>query len=90
MNISKVLNAWADGKAGSTANGSLSTDGDNLYSYELRIGKTVWTEFDPFEHGTLIIGDFTASGKYYSQTTSTHVNRAWRETGAQLVDTSAI
>lgn len=71
MNKSQVINAWANGRSARTANGSLtaSTDG-TLRSYNLIIG--IHTE------NGFIVGDFTASGTYYSNTTSTHVGNALR------------
>ena len=69
MKKSQVINAWANGRSARTANGSLtaSTDG-TLRSYDLIIG--IHTE------NGFIVGDFTASGEYYSNTTSTHVGNA--------------
>ena len=71
MNKSQVINAWANGRNGRTGNGSLtaSTDG-TLRSYNLVIGKRT-------DNG-LIVGNFTASGEFYSMTTSHHVSNARR------------
>ena len=69
MNKSQVITAWADGRIARTQNGSLSAASDGtLYSYNLPIGARVDNE--------LIVGDYTASGTYFSQTTSTHVGNA--------------
>ena len=51
--------------------GALTTDGHNLYSYGLIIGR--WYGGKPF------VFDYTATGgAYYSQTTSQHVGLAKR------------
>ncbi|MEK9770112.1 MAG: hypothetical protein VW683_14450 [Betaproteobacteria bacterium] len=69
MTKEQVINAWIEGKYARTPNGSLSSDSrGNLRSYNLIIG--IHTE------NGFIVGDFTASGEYYSQTTSTHVGNA--------------
>ena len=69
MNKSQVINAWQDGRIARTANGSLSAASDGtLRSYNLTIGARV--------DGELIVGDYTASGEYISNTTSTHVGNA--------------
>lgn len=81
MNKSQVITAWANGRYGRTANGSLTASIDGtLRSYNLVIGMRT-------DNG-LIVGDFTASGKYYSNTTSTHVGDARRV--ARVVDTSEV
>jgi hypothetical protein len=69
MNKSQVITAWVNGRSARTPNGSLtaSTDG-TLRSYNLIIG--IHTE------NGFIVGDFTASGEYHSNTTSTHVGNA--------------
>ena len=69
MNKSQVINAWQSGRIARTANGSLSAASDGtLRSYNLPIGAKV--------DGELIVGDYTSSGTYFSQTTSTHVGNA--------------
>ena len=65
----EVANAWAAGTPGKS--GTLTTDGSVLRSYKLQIG---YTRGD----GTKVLLDYTASGKYVSQTTSTHVGLALR------------
>jgi hypothetical protein len=66
----QVVNAFLNGRAARA--GALTTDGTNLYSYSLVIGK--WYGGKPF------VFDYTATGgAYYSQTTSQHVGRAKRE-----------
>tara|TARA_R100000808_G_C2089563_1_gene110473 strand:- start:463 stop:753 length:291 start_codon:yes stop_codon:yes gene_type:complete len=66
-----VVRAWSRGRVASTKN--LTSDGKNLYSYQLRIGYTrVGTEIR-------VVLDYTApAGHFRSQTTSQHVNLAKR------------
>ena len=81
MNKSQVITAWANGRYGRTGNGSLTADSNGqLRSYNLVIGMRT-------DNG-LIVGDFTASGSFYSMTTSHHVGNARRV--AKLVDTSEV
>ena len=69
MNKSQVISAWANGHNARTANGSLTASSDGtLRSYNLIIG--IRTNLG------LVVGDYTASGEYHSQTTSTHVGNA--------------
>ena len=64
----EVVNNWAQGNEGFTR--ALRTDGNNLYSYNLRIGITG-------PDSEKIVFDFTSGGgKFMSQTTSTHVGLA--------------
>ena len=63
----RVIFSWMSGKPFEVAN--LSTDGLNLYSYELCIG-------DTDKKGNKIVYDYTAKGVFCSITTSTHVNKA--------------
>ena len=74
MNNSQVLNAFLAGRDGSSKNGAFSTDGRALYSYRLRIATHMGDE--------IAVGDYTASGSYYSQTTSKHVGYARSLPGA--------
>ncbi len=70
MKNEDVAYAWAHGRKASAAN--LSTDGRNLYSYNLLIGYTNGV-------GDSVARDYTASGGgFYSVTTSTHVGHAKR------------
>ena len=69
MNKSQVISAWQSGRIARTANGSLSAASDGtLRSYNLPIG--IHTA------NGLIVGNFTASGEFYSMTTSHHVSNA--------------
>ena len=63
-----VAEAWALGKPARNHNGTLTTDGTRIYSYELQIG-------DTSESGKKIVRDYTAKGSYgfRSMTTSQHV-----------------
>jgi hypothetical protein len=72
MNKSQVISAWANGRSGRTGNGSLTASIDGtLRSYNLVIGRHTIG-------GTRLVGDFTASGTFYSMTTSHHVSNARR------------
>ena len=65
----EIGKAWAAGKAAHAAN--FSTDGNDIYSYQLKIGHTYG--------GKKIAIDYTKSGgQYFSQTTSKHVSIAKR------------
>jgi hypothetical protein len=68
MRNSKVAEAWANGDSAASQN--MSTDGVDLYSYNLKIASRV--------DGLTRIWDYTASGSFKSQTTSTHVGHALR------------
>ena len=62
-----VVRCWKRGNRGQNKN--LTTDGINLYSYNLKIGYT--------ENGKKIAIDHTAGGgSFYSSTTSRHVSYA--------------
>ena len=70
----EVVNNWSQGHEGFTR--SLKTDGNNLYSYNLRIGITG-------PNSEKIVFDFSSGGgKFMSQTTSTHVGLARRHADA--------
>ena len=63
----QVITAWTKGQAARAKN--LWTDGENLYSYSLVIGKN--------KAGESIVFDYTSrGGAYCSQTTSSHVGLA--------------
>lgn len=67
---SQVADAWSKGKRASSLN--MSTDGKNIFSYWLRIGKTSDT-------GDKIAFDYTAKGgAFYSRTTSKHCGYSQR------------
>jgi len=60
--------------------GRIWTDGENLFSYGLKIGETRGAQ--------KVVFNYTASGEYRSQTTSTHVRLAER-CGAKLIEVGA-
>jgi hypothetical protein len=76
MTNEQVVRAWVAGGRASNGRGSLTTDGIHLLSYDLVIGD--------IRQGCVF--NYTASGEYYSQTTSAHVGLALRISG---LDTSA-
>ena len=57
--------------------GRIWTDGENLFSYGLKIGETRGAQ--------KVVFNYTASGEYRSKTTSTHVRLAER-CGAKLIE----
>ncbi len=57
--------------------GNLMTDGNDLFSYGLKIGET--------RVGYKVVFNYTASGEYQSKTTSKHVRLAER-CGAKLIE----
>lgn len=67
MRNENVIKAWINGQRASA--GNLSTDGSNLYSYNLLIGSG---------SGSAIFNHTAGGGSYYSQTTSAHVGLAKR------------
>jgi len=60
--------------------GRIWTDGQDLYSYDLKIGETRGIQ--------KVVFNYTAKGEYQSQTTSTHVRLAER-CGAKLIEVGA-
>ena len=67
MRNREVVNFWARSRSARNHEGSLSSDGPRLYSYNKMIG---YTEND----GRKVIIDYTApNGKFLSHTTSCHV-----------------
>ena len=67
-----VIDCWTKGQAAHSAKRALTTDGESLYSYGLKIGARL-------ESGICIVADYTAStGSLQSQTTSCHVGLAAR------------
>jgi hypothetical protein len=64
-----VIAAWQRGAPARNGRGSLTTDGDGLYSYGLKIGMRAGN--------TLVVADYTAgTGSFQTQTTSCHVGLA--------------
>ena len=73
----QVINAWNRGQAGKA--GALTTDGTRLWSYRLCIGRSD-------ENGNKIVFDFTSKGgQSVSQTTSSHVGLAKRNSSAEVM-----
>ena len=70
MKNAHAIYCWQGGRA--NASGNLTSDGRNLYSYQLRIGFTL-------DDGRLAVIDYTApAGHFKSVTTSGHANAAKR------------
>ena len=77
-NNSNVAKYWACNLPAHSNNKQFTTDGSNLYSYNLLIGATIDDQ--------KIVFDFTApAGHMVSSTTSTHVGRA-RRYADQIMD----
>lgn len=70
MRNAEVCYQWFNGLSGKSDNGNLSTDGHNLYSYQMLIGITTK---DNEKHVLNVRGEFR-----YSVTTSQHVGLAAR------------
>lgn len=69
MKNSDVAKAWAEGRKARVRH--MSTDGNDLFSYWLKIGETL-------DDGRKIVYNYTASGEFHSPTTSSHVGYANR------------
>jgi hypothetical protein len=74
MRNEQVIMAWVNGQVARNGRGSLTSDGTHLLSYDLVIG----------DSGKNQVFDYTASGEYYSQTTSRHVGLALQVSGFEL------
>ena len=73
-----VISAWKIGLSARNSRGTLYTDGERLYSYQLHVGTRL-------KSGATVLGDFTAGADgYHSQTTSCHIGLAKRG-GVDLV-----
>ena len=69
MKNADIIKSWIASMPASSYNGNLRTDGNSLWSYNLKIGTTV--------RHCKVVADYTAkSGRFYSKTTSCHVNSA--------------
>ncbi len=77
VNNSGVVRAWKEGHAAENGRQTLCTDGVSLWSYDLKIGHRL-------DSGVTVLADYTASGRYRSQTTSCHIGLA-RRTGINLM-----
>ena len=83
MNNEKVVQNWRDGKKGKSGNGNLSTDGSNLYSYKMLIGKTETGQIHKATNGEIYKSNYkyaldVTSPDFYSVTTSRHCSLAKR------------
>lgn len=68
MQNKEVISKWANGQAAKSAN--LRSDGDNLFSYSLKIGSA---------SGRVVYNYMSAGGgEFISRTTSQHVSLAKR------------
>lgn len=65
MTNENVIIAWTKGQAAKSLN--MSTDGNDLFSYRLKIGTG---------GGSVIYNHTAGGGSFYSQTTSCHVGLA--------------
>mgnify|MGYP003128386584 CR=1 FL=1 len=75
MKNNQVIEAFICGRKGRA--GRLRTDGQTLYSYELKIGETRGAQ--------KVVFNYTEKGDYQSHTTTRHVNAAKRA-GALLIE----
>jgi len=76
-NNSGVVRAWKEGHTAENGKQTLHTNGVSLWSYDLKIGHRL-------DSGVTVLADYTASGRYRSQTTSCHIGLA-RRTGVNLM-----
>jgi len=68
----QVVEAWKSGATARNGRHTLWTNGESLWSYQVRIGTRL-------PSGATILADFTASSdSFVSQTTSCHVGIAYR------------
>ena len=75
MKNKEAVQAFIRGHQGQA--GRIWTDGDNLFSYGLKIGETRGAQ--------KVVFNYTVSGEYRSKTTSVHVRLAER-CGAKLIE----
>ena len=69
-NNAGVIDLWKRGYEASSHNGALTSNGVDLFSYNLKIGHRSGT-------GVCVVGDYTSpGGGFHSNTTSTHVGKA--------------
>jgi len=66
-----VIALWAEGRDARNHKSTLKAIDGNLYSYNVKIGSRT-------EGGQCVVVDYTASGRFLSQTTSCHVGQAKR------------
>ena len=78
MTNKQVVQSFIRGRRGRA--GHIRTDGQDLFSYDLKIGET--------RGGQKIVFNYTRSGHFESQTTSKHVRLA-EQCGAKLIEVGA-
>ncbi len=66
-----VIALWAEGREARNHKNTLKAIDGDLYSYNVKIGSRT-------EGGQCVVADYTASGRFLSQTTSCHVGQAKR------------
>ena len=66
-----VVALWAEGRDARNHKSTLKAINGNLYSYHVKIGSRT-------EGGQCVVVDYTASGRFLSQTSSCHVGQAKR------------
>ena len=66
-----VLALWAEGRDARNHKNTLKAIDGDLFSYNVKIGSRT-------EGGQCVVVDYTASGRFLSQTTSCHVGQAKR------------
>ncbi|MCP4923190.1 MAG: hypothetical protein GY915_04040 [bacterium] len=76
MRNEEVVKAWLSGI--SAENKSLSTDGERLFSYRLKIAER--------KHGLSRVYDYTSTGVFKSHTTSCHVGLALQVAGDAFLE----
>ena len=84
MTNKQVIQAWIKGQRATT--GRLSTDGDDLYSYDLKIGERVREKERLDKTKLYIVWNYRVQGKgvFVSQTTSAHVGLALHHMGKSV------
>ena len=79
MNNNQVVQAWLEAR--SAMGNNLSTDSRYLYSYDLEIGRYLWSDDLP------IVWSYNAKNNHFiSRATSNHVSLAVKETHQRGLD----
>ena len=66
-----VISLWIEGREARNHKNTLKAIDGDLYSYNVKIGSRT-------EGGQCVVADYTAGGRFLSQTTSCHVGQAKR------------
>ena len=66
-----VISLWIEGREARNHKNTLKAIDGDLFSYNVKIGRRT-------EGGQCVVVDYTAGGRFLSQTTSCHVGRAKR------------